>query len=91
MNGDIQTAGKVLAGLREAYRNLPRHARADVKRVLLSLVPAHAEEIGAQEATECAVATDLRQIAVRAGSRSVRADTPGRRGSYEDFQTRQDV
>lgn len=34
MNGDIQAAAKLLAELRDVYRELPRHLQVDVRHVL---------------------------------------------------------
>jgi uncharacterized protein (UPF0147 family) len=37
MHGDIQSAGTLLAELREAYQSLPKHARTHVISVLSAL------------------------------------------------------
>lgn len=45
MNVDLQSAGQLLAELRDAYRILPRHLQADVEHVLRLL----AQELGRPE------------------------------------------
>jgi hypothetical protein len=45
INRDPQAAGKLLAELREAYRNPPRHVQADVRHVLGALAREQAAQI----------------------------------------------
>lgn len=53
MNSDIQATRKLLTELREAYRSLPRHFRADVTHVLSALAQEQAAPIIRRRKGEC--------------------------------------